>query len=211
MFSALRVINTRVQALPKKSSDLTTQQSQRKPLSTLAPPTVAPNSRNTRMVQFAQAWKKPVSAARSLRTPRAQVQSRNLHTSAVVAETKGKAWSVTPAAIGLKKNTIFEMFQGSAWVLAAAVPVSMLFSPSFLTMPLDVLMGFAIPYHAWYGMSHVLEDYMPPEFLPASNMLLYIITAICVLGLLNLNFRGDGITETILGLWRDDKDKKEKK
>jgi len=87
----------------------------------------------------------------------------------------------------------------------------MIFSPSFLNMPLDILIGFAVPFHVWYGVHHVAEDYVPKSYLPATNVLLYLITAIAVLGLLNLNFRGDGIIESIKSLWRDEEDKKKQK
>jgi succinate dehydrogenase (ubiquinone) membrane anchor subunit len=119
------------------------------------------------------------------------------------------AWSVTPKSVGISKNTQYEYFQLTTWAMAAALPIGFIFSPSILNLPVDLVLGFAVPFHAWYGMHHVVEDYIPAAYQPASNMLLYLITAVTVLGLLNLNFRGDGIVESIKGLWREeDKDKK---
>lgn len=94
--------------------------------------------------------------------------------------------------------------------MAAALPAGLLFSPSILNFPVDLILTFAVPFHAWYGCHHVVDDYVPEEYRPASNTLLYIITAVCVLGLLNLTFRGDGVTESIKSLWRDEKDKEKK-
>lgn len=121
------------------------------------------------------------------------------------------AWSVTPKAVGTSKNVKLEAFQFSAWTMAAVLPVGMLFSPSFLNMPFDLILAFVVPFHAWYGVHHVIEDYVPPQFQPASNALLYVITAVAVLGLVNLSVQGDGILESIKSLWRDEKDKDDKK
>jgi hypothetical protein len=117
---------------------------------------------------------------------------------------------LTPKAVGAGKNVKHELFQFSAWVMAAALPVGLLFSPSILNMPIDLVLTFTVPFHAYYGMHHVVEDYVPGAYQPASNALLYIVTALCVLGLLNLSVQGDGITESIKSLWRDDKDKEKK-
>lgn len=121
------------------------------------------------------------------------------------------AWAPTPKAVGASKNVKHEIFQFSAWALAAALPAGLLFSPSFANLPVDLVLAFAVPFHAWYGAHHVVEDYVPEAYQPSSNVLLYLITAVCVLGLLNLTFRGDGPTETIKSLWRDEKDEKNEK
>jgi len=121
------------------------------------------------------------------------------------------AWSLTPKAVGAGKNAKLEIFQFSAWAMAIAIPTGLLFSPSILNMPIDLFLAFSVPFHAWYGVHHVIEDYVPEAYRPAANSLLYVVTAITVLGLLSLTFRGDGVTESIKSLWREEKENKENK
>lgn len=214
MLTTLRAFNVR--AVGARKVAVADASSSAKPqVATAHLPLQARNARQGRMISMAQVWTRKATETQLGQTlrnhPLAGVQARSLNTTRPSNGLAHGAWSVTPKAVGTSKNVKLEAFQFSAWTMAAVLPVGMLFSPSFLNMPFDLILAFVVPFHAWYGVHHVIEDYVPPQFQPASNALLYVITAVAVLGLVNLSVQGDGILESIKSLWRDEKDKDDKK
>ncbi|GMI54389.1 hypothetical protein TeGR_g10095 [Tetraparma gracilis] len=87
----------------------------------------------------------------------------------------------------------------------ALAPVCFAVSPSAVSMPLDVALGLALPLHAHIGMNYVITDYVPKiskGLTGPARVLQLLFTAVTVAGLLNLNVRGEGMTETVKKLWR---------
>eukprot|EP00485_Elphidium_margaritaceum_P013188 CAMPEP_0202685306 /NCGR_PEP_ID=MMETSP1385-20130828/1057_1 /ASSEMBLY_ACC=CAM_ASM_000861 /TAXON_ID=933848 /ORGANISM="Elphidium margaritaceum" /LENGTH=182 /DNA_ID=CAMNT_0049339621 /DNA_START=26 /DNA_END=574 /DNA_ORIENTATION=+ len=73
-----------------------------------------------------------------------------------------------------------------------AIPVTAALSPYVNTLPMDVIYGTILPYHAYVGMHHVLTDYLP--------VYAWVGTAIAVVmfvGLQNLNIQGEGISPMV--------------
>lgn len=89
-----------------------------------------------------------------------------------------------------------------AGTLAVLVPAAIITSPSKLTSVFDLAMGFMIPIHAAIGMKHVVEDYVPRAMRSGAMIGVVITCGVSVVGLTALNFRGLGITETVLSMWR---------
>lgn len=74
-----------------------------------------------------------------------------------------------------------------------------------MVMPVDVALGFALPFHAHIGMNYVITDYVP-KFLSKSalgpaRMAMAGVTGVTVLGLTKLNLKGAGITATVKSMW----------
>ncbi|EOD25505.1 Hypothetical protein EMIHUDRAFT_237621 [Emiliania huxleyi CCMP1516] len=90
-------------------------------------------------------------------------------------------------------------------------PVALVLSPSMLAMPLDLAMGVLIPVHAHCNANMIISDYAhwitkAKWFDTALRMALVPVTGtltrLTFLGLLNLNLRGPGLTESVKALWR---------
>ena len=93
----------------------------------------------------------------------------------------------------------------------AAMPLALITAPSPLTMPLDVVLGLALPLHAHIGMNYVITDYVPKlsrKAVGPARVFMVGVTGATVLGLMKVNFMGDGITTTVKGLWTGTGEKK---
>jgi len=82
---------------------------------------------------------------------------------------------------------------------------------SSLLFPVDLALGVALPLHSHITMNMVFSDYIPPSMRGASRHALAGVTALTVLGLLNLNLTGPGITRCVKQLWASPAPAKEKK
>lgn len=84
-------------------------------------------------------------------------------------------------------------------------PVAFALSPSVLNLPVDVLLGLALPAHAHIGMSYVITDYVPKlskSLVGPARVALLAVTGVTTFGFAKLNLTGDGITESVKALWR---------
>ena len=52
------------------------------------------------------------------------------------------------------------------------------------------------------GLNYIAADYVPKSTLPAVRFAIAGATGLTVLGLLKLNFEGDGLCATVKRLWR---------
>ncbi|GMH86272.1 hypothetical protein TrST_g6911 [Triparma strigata] len=99
-------------------------------------------------------------------------------------------------------------------LIMGLTPVAFALSPSKLNLPIDVLLGLALPLHAHIGMSYVITDYVPKiskSLTGPARVLLLGLTGVTTVGLLKLNIFGDGMTETVKSLWRGKKKLEEKR
>eukprot|EP01122_Echinamoeba_exundans_P015908 TRINITY_DN786_c0_g1_i1.p2 TRINITY_DN786_c0_g1~~TRINITY_DN786_c0_g1_i1.p2 ORF type:complete len:238 (-),score=66.39 TRINITY_DN786_c0_g1_i1:84-797(-) len=127
------------------------------------------------------------------------------HTASVARAEAGKipVWTARKASIKTEKNSTFEFYEASQWALGIMTPIAFILSPSGLNFPVDVAMGLIIPYHMYNGCHHIFEDYLiTTAYYGLAQKILLVVVALTVVGLLNLNFRGIGITEAIKSLWR---------
>lgn len=92
--------------------------------------------------------------------------------------------------------------------LLGLLPVAMFFSPSVVSVPVDLTLGVVIPVHAHIGMNHVISDYVPKSQQPLARLGWLGVTAVMFLGLLRTNIEGPGITETVKTIWRENPNKK---
>eukprot|EP00904_Undaria_pinnatifida_P004800 jgi/Undpi1/144/HiC_scaffold_1.g00143.m1 len=90
-------------------------------------------------------------------------------------------------------------------VILTGVPAVIATSPSALTMPLDVVLGLAMPLHAHIGMNYVISDYVPKPFRWQARGAMLVASTVAALGLLKLNLTGPGMTETLKSTWRTPK------
>ena len=85
-------------------------------------------------------------------------------------------------------------------------PVAFLTSGSMVQMPFDLLLGVVLPLHGHIGMNMFITDYAKKAFGKAGVMptrfAMAAFTGVTMLGLLNLNLNGKGITETVKDFWR---------
>mmetsp|Transcript_6212 Transcript_6212/g.11375 ORF Transcript_6212/g.11375 Transcript_6212/m.11375 type:complete len:119 (+) Transcript_6212:75-431(+) len=80
---------------------------------------------------------------------------------------------------------------------------------SAFLQPVDVALGLALPLHGHITMNMVVSDYIPPAARGIARGGLLGITGVTVLGLLNLNLRGPGLTRCVKQLWETKKKTKE--
>eukprot|EP00484_Ammonia_sp_Unknown_P001006 CAMPEP_0197020384 /NCGR_PEP_ID=MMETSP1384-20130603/1144_1 /TAXON_ID=29189 /ORGANISM="Ammonia sp." /LENGTH=183 /DNA_ID=CAMNT_0042447995 /DNA_START=39 /DNA_END=590 /DNA_ORIENTATION=+ len=77
-------------------------------------------------------------------------------------------------------------------VVFFGIPITAAASPYLNTLPVDVIYGCVLPYHAYVGMHHILTDY-----LPAQAWIGYAIAITMFVGLQNLNLQGEGISPMV--------------
>ncbi|CAM9607088.1 unnamed protein product [Ascophyllum nodosum] len=87
-------------------------------------------------------------------------------------------------------------------VILAGLPAALATSPSALTMPLDTVMGLAMPLHAHIGMNYVITDYVHKPFRGLARGAMLTVSVLAAVGLLKLNLSGAGLTETLKATWR---------
>lgn len=87
-------------------------------------------------------------------------------------------------------------------------PLAFALSPSIINLPVDLLLGLALPLHAHIGMSYVITDYVPKlskGLMGPARVALLGLTGVTTVGLLKVNIMGEGMTETVKSLWRGKK------
>ena len=117
-------------------------------------------------------------------------------------EEKSRAFNFVQADMGIKS---FKLYHKTHLLLLGVTPIAVVASPSMLNVPLDFVLALGIPLHAHIGMNWVISDYVPPATRGLARGALAGLTLVTVAGLLKLNYDGPGITESIKGLWREEK------
>ena len=87
-------------------------------------------------------------------------------------------------------------------VLGVLAPVAFLFSPSPVNMPIDIILGFLIPYHSHVAINAIISDYVPAALKSVSRSGALGLALATTLGLLKLNLTGPGLTDVVKNLWR---------
>ena len=92
------------------------------------------------------------------------------------------------------------------WGLLGLTPLAFMLSPSVMNMPIDLALGVLFPLHAHFSMNGVITDYAAKIFGKGATMPCRVVmagvTGVTLLGFARLNLTGDGLTESIKGLWR---------
>ncbi|CAM9427274.1 unnamed protein product [Ectocarpus sp. 6 AP-2014] len=131
---------------------------------------------------------------------------RRLHSSVPKTSSAPGSASVLNADDG-KLGT--KLYHAVNMVVLAGVPAAVATSPSALTMPLDIVLGIAMPLHAHIGMNYVISDYVPKSARGGARGAMLAASVLATLGLLKLNLTGAGLTETLKATWRGPKPKEE--
>eukprot|EP00499_Haloplacidia_sp_CaronLabIsolate_P002328 CAMPEP_0196772744 /NCGR_PEP_ID=MMETSP1104-20130614/2397_1 /TAXON_ID=33652 /ORGANISM="Cafeteria sp., Strain Caron Lab Isolate" /LENGTH=130 /DNA_ID=CAMNT_0042142885 /DNA_START=116 /DNA_END=508 /DNA_ORIENTATION=+ len=87
------------------------------------------------------------------------------------------------------------------YVLLAGVPIAVVFAPSPLAKPVDLLLGVVLPLHAHVGLNAVITDYVPSALRQPARGAVLVTTLLVTLGLLRWNLAGDGMTASAKALW----------
>ncbi|CAM9507595.1 unnamed protein product [Scytosiphon promiscuus] len=98
-----------------------------------------------------------------------------------------------------------KLYHAVNMVVLAGVPAAVATSPSALTMPLDIVLGIAMPLHAHIGVNYVISDYVPKASRGAARGAMLAASVMAALGLLKLNLTGAGLTETLKAIWKEPK------
>ncbi|CAN0135865.1 unnamed protein product [Ectocarpus sp. 8 AP-2014] len=131
---------------------------------------------------------------------------RRLHSSVPKTSSTPRSASVLNADDG-KLGT--KLYHAVNMVVLAGVPAAVATSPSALTMPLDIVLGIAMPLHAHIGMNYVISDYVPKPARGGARGAMLAASILATLGLLKLNLTGAGLTETLKATWRGPEPKEE--
>jgi len=107
---------------------------------------------------------------------------------------------------GMNSHQCFELTHK---ILVVSIPCAFLL-PNPLAIPFNFALGLTIPYHAYKGMVGVIQDYVPPQYRPATIGVLLAITLFAGYGLVKINMCGPGISTTVKALWADPRDTKAK-
>lgn len=97
--------------------------------------------------------------------------------------------------------TPHKAFIGSAIVSGIALPISLLFAPTFLAIPFDMALAVTMPYHMYYGTSLVMQDYVPRVYRANALKGWAALSVISAYGLLKISICGPGIGASIKSLW----------
>jgi len=112
-----------------------------------------------------------------------------------------RAASTAQPAVASKGGDIYQKdyYHLSSIGLVTLIPVALLLSPSAWNFPVDIALGFLLPFHGHLGMQLVLSDYVYGKRW--AHILLWLVTVLAALGLLRLNLSGPGISESVKLLW----------
>jgi len=82
---------------------------------------------------------------------------------------------------------------------------------SGLLSPVDLALGVVLPLHSHITCNMVISDYVPPAARGIARGGVMGLTAVTILGLLNLNLNGPGLTRSVKQLWHSEEAKNVKK
>eukprot|EP00903_Cladosiphon_okamuranus_P007970 g7692.t1 len=137
----------------------------------------------------------------ALLRPLVTAQARQVHSSVPKGSVSGSTnvFNADDGKLGTK------LYHAVNMVVLAGAPAAIATSPSALTMPLDLVLGIALPVHAHIGMNYVISDYVPKSSRGAARGAMLAASVVATLGLLKLNLTGAGLTETLKATWREPK------
>eukprot|EP00823_Brevimastigomonas_motovehiculus_P009218 TRINITY_DN8886_c0_g1_i1.p1 TRINITY_DN8886_c0_g1~~TRINITY_DN8886_c0_g1_i1.p1 ORF type:complete len:256 (-),score=74.76 TRINITY_DN8886_c0_g1_i1:199-966(-) len=90
----------------------------------------------------------------------------------------------------------------------AGFPLAFILSyvaPHWTVVPFDVILGIAVPIHAYVGTTMIIQDYCPNALKFPIVLLWTVFILLGAAGLLKLNLYGPGITEAIKSVWYSNK------
>merc|ERR1719272_1435276 len=85
-----------------------------------------------------------------------------------------------------------------------------LYHQSGMALAIATPIALVYPLHAYVGLHAVVTDYVPPPFKGAGRYFLAAGTALTIVGMQVINFKGDGMTASTLRLWSGKKEETEK-
>jgi succinate dehydrogenase (ubiquinone) membrane anchor subunit len=94
------------------------------------------------------------------------------------------------------------LYHKSGIVLLGLAPAAVLLSPTSLNAPLDYLLAIIVPFHSHVGLSAVVTDYVPKAYRTLARAGVLGASIITFAGLIKLNIKGPGITETVKSVWK---------
>ena len=98
-------------------------------------------------------------------------------------------------------NSINKAYHAGNLALVGLAPLAIIAHPSGMSMPVDVALSVALPFHAHVGMNYIISDYIPKGMRGGARVVLLGVSAATVAGLLSLSFSDDGIVGTLKRLW----------
>ena len=97
------------------------------------------------------------------------------------------------------------LYHKTAAVLMLLVPVAVVASPHPVSKPIDYALAALVPFHGHVGMNYVISDYVPKAYSTIARSSMVGVTLITFMGLMKLNTKGAGVTESIKSMWREPK------
>ena len=92
-------------------------------------------------------------------------------------------------------------FMASSIALGVSLPAAILFAPSFLSVPFDLVVSVALPIHMYMGTRDVLSDYLPKKIRPQGLQAWSVVAFIASIGLVKIGICGPGVGASIKSLW----------
>eukprot|EP00300_Choanocystis_sp_HF-7_P040116 c6542_g1_i1.p2 GENE.c6542_g1_i1~~c6542_g1_i1.p2 ORF type:complete len:168 (+),score=39.33 c6542_g1_i1:138-641(+) len=105
----------------------------------------------------------------------------------------------------LKDTKMHIMFEKSTKVLAIAVPLALVFSPSKINVVVDLAISGLLPYHGYVGIANTIDDYVPRGSVEVLKAAALIAMGLTAAGMLKSTMFGSGPTEAVKSLWVDRK------
>jgi len=90
----------------------------------------------------------------------------------------------------------------SSLTIGLLTPAAFYLSPSTLVLPIDLVLGVLFPLHGYVGCVHIINDYVPKGLRGIATVLTGALSLLAGIGILNMNLRGPGFTESVKTLWR---------
>ena len=129
---------------------------------------------------------------------------RSTATKAAAADGEG---SMLQQFINADKPAKFvKLYHLTTYACLGLLPVALL-APSAMNMPVDLVMGVVFPVHGHIGFNYIISDYVPKAARGSARTFLLGVTGITLLGLLKLNTVGDGMTQTVMSMWKKPEEK----
>ncbi len=101
-------------------------------------------------------------------------------------------------------NTLifFNRYHKTSAALILLAPAAVILSPHPIAKPIDFALAALVPFHTHIGMNYVITDYVPKAQRTLARSGMAGLTLMTFLGLMKMNIRGVGITETVKSMWR---------
>ncbi|GBG28842.1 Succinate dehydrogenase ubiquinone cytochrome b small subunit, mitochondrial [Hondaea fermentalgiana] len=95
-----------------------------------------------------------------------------------------------------------KLFHQTSLASLALTPIAVLAHPSFLSMPIDIVLSVVFPLHAHIGINWILTDYVPAA-TPNSAIRYGVlaVTGLTILGLLKVSIVDEGLVGTLKATW----------